>query len=92
MLVNKEYVTIFNGLISILSNTYGQIMIFLKNRAILAAILNDHPYIFPTHPKMRVYLNFSAHTHDKDSRKHCVINVLSRWHLAQSEAGLIRLV
>ena len=29
MIVNKEYVTIFNGLISILSNTYGQYMIFL---------------------------------------------------------------
>ena len=43
---------------------------------------------FPTHPKMRVYLNFSVHTHDKDPRKHYVINVLSRWHLAQSEAGL----
>ena len=37
---------------------------------------------------MHVYLIFYVRTHHKDFRKPYVINVLSRWHLAKSEAGL----
>ena len=57
----------------------------------LAAILNILAYFSQTQPEMHVYLNLYVPTHHKDSKKPYVINVHSRWHLAPSEAGLIRI-
>ena len=49
---------------------------------------NTFKALFDTKPEMHIYLNFYVRTHHKDSKKPYVINVLSRWHLAPSEANL----
>ena len=62
---------------------------FFPKFANFPAILNILAYFRQTHPEMRVYPIFYVHkTHHKDSRKPYDINVPSRWHQAQFEAGI----
>ena len=45
--------------------------------------LENNDIFTPGYLRLKLY----AHTHHKDSIKHYVINVHSKWHQAQSEAG-----